>query len=135
MLIQHLGEWALSFLLTEPFSPDPQSVIAMGSPSNASLIRNFSDRQEMDSAASAARTTLMALAVRGARRGFTGRERETAAYPATVTPKVVGQKGEEGEGGREEREEERQAGQERAFSFLNNWESTRRWSFKEICFS
>lgn len=135
MLIQHLGEWALSFLLTEPFSPDPQSVIAVGSPSNASLIRNFSDRQEMDSAAWAARTTLMALAARGARRGSTGRETETAAYPATVTPKVVGQRERRGrEAGEKGRRRGRRA-KRGALSFQNNWEPTRRWSFKEICFS
>lgn len=55
----------------------------------------------MDSAASTAVTTLLAFTARSARKDFTDRERETAVYPAIVTPKVVGEKGKrrgEGEG-------------------------------------
>lgn len=81
-------------------------MIATGSPGDASLIRNFTGRQEMDSVASTAMTTLMAFTVRGARKDFTDTEKETAAYPAIVTPKVVGEKGKERgrriEGGKEE---------------------------------
>lgn len=64
-------------------------MIATGSPSDASLIRNFTGRQEMESAASTAMTTPMAFTVRGARKDFTDTETETAAYPAIVTPKVL----------------------------------------------
>lgn len=77
-------------------------MIATGSPSDASLIRNFTGRQEMESAASTAMTTPMAFTVRGARKDFTDTETETAAYPAIVTPKVVGKRIEGGtEEGRE----------------------------------
>lgn len=61
----------------------------MGSPGNASLIMNFTGRQEMDSGASTAMTTPMAFTVRGAGKDFTGREKETAVCPAIVTPKVL----------------------------------------------
>lgn len=98
------------------FFPDPQSVIATGSPGNASLTRNFTNRQEMDSAASTAMTTLMASTARGARQDFTDREKGTAVYPAIVTLKVVGKKGERksereswGRWGRREGEREAEA--------------------------
>ena len=65
-------------------------MIAVGSPGNACLMRNFTDRQEMDSAASTAVTTRVAFTARGARKDFTARETETAVYPAIVTPKVAG---------------------------------------------
>jgi hypothetical protein len=61
----------------------------MGSPTNASSSRSFTDRQAMGSAASTAKTTPRASAVRGAGRDFTGTETETAACPAIVTPKVL----------------------------------------------
>lgn len=62
---------------------------AMGSPSNVSLIQNFTGRRGMDSAASTAMTTPVAFTANGARKDSTGRERETAVYPATVTPKAL----------------------------------------------
>lgn len=99
----------------------------MGGPRNASLIRNFTGGPGTDSAASTAATTLPALTASGARRGFTGRERETAVYPATATPKVPGGKGQskrEMEKGRrdggweEEREGERsKQAKKEAFNF------------------
>lgn len=64
-------------------------MIAMGSPGSASLIMNFTGRQETDSAASTAGTTPMAFAARGAGKDFTDTEKETAVCPATVTPKVL----------------------------------------------
>lgn len=64
-------------------------MIAMGSPSSVSLIRNFTGRQGMDSAASTAMTTPVASTASGARKDSTGREKETAVYPATVIPKVL----------------------------------------------
>lgn len=64
-------------------------MIAMGSPSNVSLIGNFTGRQGMDSAASTAMTTPVAFTASGAKKDSTGREKETAVYPATVTPKVL----------------------------------------------
>lgn len=78
----------------------PQSVIAMGSPGSVSLIRNFTDKLVMDSAASTAMTTLMAFTARGARTAFTGTEKGTAVCPAIVTPKVAEK------GGKREREME-----------------------------
>lgn len=64
-------------------------MIAVGNPDSVSLIRSSIDRQAMDSAASTAMTTQPGLTVRGAGRGFTGSEKETAAYPATATQKVL----------------------------------------------
>lgn len=94
----------------------------MGSPGNASLIRNLRGGLGTDSAASIATTTLQAFAVSGARRGFTGRGRAIAVYPATVTPKVAGGKGQrkrEMEKGRRaggrEGGREKPSGQERGF--------------------
>lgn len=84
------------------FFPDPQSVTAMGSPGNVSLIQNFTGRQGMDSAASTAMTTPVAFTASGARKDSTGREKETAVYPATVTPKVAGERDKEGDGEGEE---------------------------------
>lgn len=55
----------------------------------------------MGSAASTATTTQPELTVRGAGRAFTGSESETAAYPATATQKVCGERAKEGESGDE----------------------------------
>lgn len=62
---------------------------AMGSPSNASLTGSFTGRQGTDSAASTAKTTPRAFTASGARKDSTDREKETAVYPAIVTPKVL----------------------------------------------
>lgn len=69
----------------------------MGNPDSASLIRSSIDRQAMGSAVSTAMTTQLGLIARGAGRDFTGIEKETAAYPATATQKVGGQRAKEGE--------------------------------------
>lgn len=103
----------MCFLLTGFFFPDPQSVTAMGSPGNVSLIKNFTGRQGMDSAASTAMTTPVAFTASGARKDSTDREKETAVYPATVTPKVPGEKGQRGRrrrGGRQGRKEGERVG-------------------------
>jgi hypothetical protein len=97
--INHPGGWSwVVFFLMMSFFPPPQSVTAMGSPTNASSSRSFTDRQAMGSAASTAKTTPRASAVRGAGRDFTGTETETAACPAIVTPKVAGERGQKGRG-------------------------------------
>lgn len=104
---------SVCFLLTGFFFPDPQSVTAMGSPGNVSLIKNFTGRQGMDSAASTAMTTPVAFTASGARKDSTDREKETAVYPATVTPKVAGEKGQRGGGeGEEGKEGKRESGLE-----------------------
>lgn len=87
------------------FSPDPQSAIATGGPGNAPSITSFTGRRETASAASTATTTRTAFAASGARTASTGSGRETAAYPATATPKVVGEKHEEAGEPREGRRE------------------------------
>lgn len=77
----------------------------------------------MDSAASTAMTTPVASTASGARKDSTGREKETAVYPATVIPKVAGEEG-KGEGREAVREggrlgwREKATGQERRVQLL-----------------
>lgn len=66
----------------------------------------------MGSAASTATTTQPELTARGAGKAFTG-ESETAAYPATATQKVGGERAKEGESGDEGGKRE---GRERGWS-------------------
>lgn len=132
------GRMSLCSLLTVFSFPAPQSAIAMGSPSNASMIGIFTGRRGTGSAASTALTTPAAFTASGARKGSTGREKETAAYPATVTPKVAGERakkegdreGNEGEEGAEEGRATRP--RERCSTSRTIGNLTRHWSFLSV---